>query len=137
MTSEVPVLQPTVFLRRSALDEVGLLDEHLHFVMDYDLWIRLGLHHPAVYLPGIQLARVREHEAAKSTAAVDRFIPEQRQVLDRVFSRPDLPDAVRQYRGAAYASLSFREAIHAARAGQPGQTRQALRRAFSKSPAYL
>jgi glycosyltransferase involved in cell wall biosynthesis len=137
MTSEVPILQPTVFIRRSALDEAGLLDEHLHFVMDYELWIRLGLHHPAVYLPATQLARVREHEAAKSTAAVERFIPEQRQVLDRVFSRPDLPDAVRQYRGAAYASLSFWEAMHAARAGQPGQTRRALRRAFSECPAYV
>lgn len=41
MESFVP--QPTAFIRWRALDTVGLLDERLHMVMDYDLWVRLGL----------------------------------------------------------------------------------------------
>jgi glycosyltransferase involved in cell wall biosynthesis len=35
------ICQPTVFLRRSALDEVGLLDEGLATAFDFDLWLRL------------------------------------------------------------------------------------------------
>ena len=33
--------QPSCFVRRAAVDEVGGLDEALHYVMDWDLWARL------------------------------------------------------------------------------------------------
>ena len=36
-----PVSQPSCFLRRRAVDAVGGLDETLHYVMDWDLWLRL------------------------------------------------------------------------------------------------
>jgi glycosyltransferase involved in cell wall biosynthesis len=36
--------QPSCFFRRSALAGAGLLDQALHFVMDWDLWIRLSTH---------------------------------------------------------------------------------------------
>lgn len=37
---EVGILQPTVFLRASVFDVIEPPREHLHFAMDYDLWIR-------------------------------------------------------------------------------------------------
>lgn len=37
---EVGILQPTLFLRRAVLESVEPPREHLHFAMDYDLWIR-------------------------------------------------------------------------------------------------
>jgi hypothetical protein len=36
------ICQPTVFVRRSAVERLGYLDEALQFCMDYDLWIRIG-----------------------------------------------------------------------------------------------
>jgi GT2 family glycosyltransferase len=33
---------PSTFVRRSAFDRVGLLDERFGYSMDYDLWLRLG-----------------------------------------------------------------------------------------------
>jgi len=36
------ISQPAVWFRKSFLDEVGLLDEGLHYTMDYDLWLRMG-----------------------------------------------------------------------------------------------
>lgn len=35
------ISQPSCFVRREAVKAVGGLDESLHFVMDWDLWIRL------------------------------------------------------------------------------------------------
>lgn len=35
------ISQPSCFARRTAVEKVGGLDERLHFVMDWDLWIRL------------------------------------------------------------------------------------------------
>jgi len=59
------VCQPTVFMRRQALAEVGWLDPRLHFTMDYDLWMRLGRKYPVAYLPE-KLAWYRVHSAAKT-----------------------------------------------------------------------
>lgn len=36
------ICQPTVFLRRSVLDEAGFLDESLHYCMDYEYWLRVS-----------------------------------------------------------------------------------------------
>lgn len=36
------ICQPTVFLRRKVLEEVGMLDADLHLCMDYDYWIRIS-----------------------------------------------------------------------------------------------
>ena len=36
--------QPSCFFRSSLLEQVDLLDERLHYVMDWDLWIRFSAH---------------------------------------------------------------------------------------------
>jgi glycosyltransferase involved in cell wall biosynthesis len=38
------IQQPSCFFRKSLLDQSGLLDEDLHYVMDWDLWIRFSAH---------------------------------------------------------------------------------------------
>src|SRR5262249_35666137 len=62
------ICQPAAFIRRAAFDEVGGLDTHLRYCMDYDLWIRLGRGHRFAYLPRV-LARSRLHPSAKTFAA--------------------------------------------------------------------
>src|SRR5204863_4372072 len=34
--------QPSIFWRREVFEEVGLLDEELHYVLDFDYWVRLS-----------------------------------------------------------------------------------------------
>jgi len=44
----IPV--PTVMVRRSCLDRIGVFDERLSVSEDYDLWLRLAKKHPFEYL---------------------------------------------------------------------------------------
>lgn len=68
------ILQPTAFIRRSALGDV-IADESLNFAMDYDLWLRLSAKAPFVRINRI-IAIDRHHEARKSTQMLDTMYTE-------------------------------------------------------------
>jgi glycosyltransferase involved in cell wall biosynthesis len=61
------ILQQSAYFRRSALDQVGYLDETLHYGMDWDIFIRIGLKYPVCYVPEY-LACIREYEETKSSS---------------------------------------------------------------------
>ena len=64
------ICQPATFFRKEALDEVGILDINLHYVMDYDLWIRMANKNKFAYLPEF-LATYRFHEESKTISPSD------------------------------------------------------------------
>lgn len=76
------VPQQTVFIRREALDQVGLLDERYHFAMDYDLFIRLGKRFEARRIDDYWAA-FRIHPGSKTVALTDRFYREEREISRR------------------------------------------------------
>jgi glycosyltransferase involved in cell wall biosynthesis len=59
------ICQPAAFIRKRVLDEVGPIDESLHFCMDYDLWIRIAKKYPFGYIDHI-MANSRLHDDCKS-----------------------------------------------------------------------
>ncbi|MEW5975387.1 MAG: glycosyltransferase family 2 protein [Acidobacteriota bacterium] len=59
------ILQQTVFMRKEVFDQVGMLDESLHYGMDWDLWIRIGKRFRIDYIPEF-LGNLREYSAAKT-----------------------------------------------------------------------
>ena len=59
------ILQQTAYFRRSVLDEVGLLDETLHWGMDWDLLIRIGKRYPLQHIPHY-MGALREYDDAKT-----------------------------------------------------------------------
>lgn len=58
--------QPAVFFRRSVFEKTGYLDESLNFVMDYELWLRIGKIGTIKRVEKL-LAYFRTHEEAKTT----------------------------------------------------------------------
>jgi glycosyltransferase involved in cell wall biosynthesis len=74
--------QPASFFRREVLDRYGLLDESLHYGMDYDLFVRITLNYEVVHFDEI-VSRNRFHSDSKSVSQVFKF------ALDwaRVFSK--------------------------------------------------
>jgi hypothetical protein len=59
------ILQQTAYFRRSVFEEIGYIDENLHWGMDWDVLIRIGKRFPMEHLPEY-LGCLREYPAAKS-----------------------------------------------------------------------
>ena len=76
------ILQQTLYIRREVLDHIGDLDENLHFTMDWDLLIRIGLRYPLSYIPR-PMGCLREYPEAKSFSGGRSRIREMRQMLRR------------------------------------------------------
>lgn len=74
------VLQQTVAFRRDVLDDVGYLREDLHFVMDWDILIRIALKYPLEYIPSY-MGCLREYPEAKSFSGGAKRIRELRKML--------------------------------------------------------
>jgi len=71
------ICQPAAFVRRSALERYGILDESLHYCMDYELWLRLGRAGAAFAFLEEKLAGSRlyqENKTLGSSVAVHREI---------------------------------------------------------------
>ena len=76
------ILQQAVFMRKSALAEVGYLDETLHWGLDWDLFIRLGKRYRVRYLPEY-LACLREYGMTKTYTGGYRRLQELGRVIRR------------------------------------------------------
>jgi glycosyltransferase involved in cell wall biosynthesis len=76
------ILQQTAYFRRAVLDDVGDLDESLHYTMDWDILIRIGMKYQLEYIPEY-MGCLREYPAAKSSAGGARRIREIRKLLQR------------------------------------------------------
>ena len=90
---------PSTFVRRSAFDRIGVLDERFKYSMDYDLWLRLGRLRPPVVVDE-PLASFRMAEGSLSMTGFERQFAEHAQnarehgaghpvavILNRVTSR--------------------------------------------------
>lgn len=78
------ISQPATFWRRSLMDTCGLLDESLHYVMDYEYWLRLWKITPPFILHK-DLAGFRIQSNSKTTSAghLDEYIKEEQQIIAR------------------------------------------------------
>jgi len=74
------ILQQSAYFRRRALDDVGYLNENLHWTLDWDLFIRIARKYPVVYL-NEDLGCLREYAETKSSAGGVRRANEIRDVL--------------------------------------------------------
>jgi glycosyltransferase involved in cell wall biosynthesis len=62
------ILQPSVFMRRQALKRAGNLNEKLHYIMDWELWIRLSRFGKVGHLPQ-RLSCARVYPEAKTQSS--------------------------------------------------------------------
>jgi glycosyltransferase involved in cell wall biosynthesis len=137
------ISQPTVFFRAEILDEVGYLDTNLHMSMDYDLFIRIALSREVAYIPKL-LATYRLCAGSKTTAQFLRLGPDCLYIMNKLFSRKDLPEALLKVKNQACGNAHSQMGWYEWREGHIGQARAHFLRALAfdtkrtlKKPRYL
>lgn len=73
------ILQPSTFINRSCLEQVGYLNDELEYGMDSDLWMRLSLLGSPQPVCGV-LAASREYDTTKTATGSFRRIEELRHI---------------------------------------------------------
>jgi hypothetical protein len=84
------VCQPAAFFRRDVTERYGLLDERLHYCMDYEYWLRLAAGGAHVAYVQQCLAGSRLHSANKTLGSRLKFHGEINHMLrDKLGRVPD------------------------------------------------
>jgi glycosyltransferase involved in cell wall biosynthesis len=112
--------QPGVFIPRATYSAVGTLAEELHFALDFEYFLRIWSAFPqgGVYIPQA-VASSRVWRASKTLHQGGRFGEEYRAVLEKYFSRGDLPPEIFALRRKAFSqSVYFRQARILLRGGR-------------------
>jgi glycosyltransferase involved in cell wall biosynthesis len=127
------VPQPGTFLRRESVERVGMLDESLHFVMDYDLWLRLGTRARLKYLRG-EMSRARLHGGAKTLSSAPRFGEELASVFERLVASPDFPRTLSPKIKSILGNAFIHAASYCFWGGETRRARHYLARAWRQTP---
>lgn len=78
--------QPAVFFYKEIIDKVGYLDESLHYVMDYDFWLRISKYYQFHYFEK-PIAIMRVHDRAKSSLSYEVFEREWFKILRKYWKK--------------------------------------------------
>jgi glycosyltransferase involved in cell wall biosynthesis len=87
------ILQQSVYFRKDVLQELGYLDEGLHYTMDWDILIRIGKKYHIEFVPEY-MGCLREYPEAKSFAGGATRVREIQQLLHRHTGRKISPGYV-------------------------------------------
>jgi glycosyltransferase involved in cell wall biosynthesis len=105
--------QPAVFFARDLVEQIGELNEKLHYTLDREYFIRISqVCPPSQALKLSQpLASWRRWDDAKSTKHSRNFFTERRWILDHFFMDTKLSNSIQQLKRAAYADTFYQEAF--------------------------
>jgi len=121
---------PTVMVRRSSLEEVGVYDPSFNTgSQDFDLWVRLAKKYSVGYIAE-PLAKYRVHSNTISGIRRREEVEQSNsRILDSIFSGLDIGPTFSKQRASAYSYLHFRMAMGA----YSDQDMQAARRYLLKT----
>jgi glycosyltransferase involved in cell wall biosynthesis len=127
---------PGAFIRRKAFDLTGMRDPEFKYVADFEYWLRLGLYGEFARIPKT-LATFRMHpDSASVSHQGAAMATEHIRLMEKFYSRPDLPAEVRKVRAVAYSSANWIAGVTA------GSARDVACKHFIKAilyhpPSYL
>jgi glycosyltransferase involved in cell wall biosynthesis len=81
------ISQPTTFFRRCIFDQVGYLDEKLHFGLDWEYWLRIASRGGRFAHIPYYLAATRWHTEAKTLVAPPQMYAEHQAIRERYWQK--------------------------------------------------
>lgn len=131
------LLQPTVFMRRQALEAVGLLDESYHLILDHELWLRISAESPLQHVSSYW-ALERTHPQAKTIGQAAEFAREADRLVQWAAGSSEFGALVAERQRRIQAGLNVFSARRLIDAGQHGvATRHMLRALGLHPPTFL
>lgn len=125
--------QSSVFLRRSVLEQAGLLDTSYHMLLDHHLWLRVARQTGILYVPQ-RWSAARYHAEAKNLAQPARFAQEAYRLVGWMQSEAGLPDLYRTDRRRIWAGAHRFAARYLLDGGQPGPALRAYLQSLAAEP---
>ena len=130
------ISQPAVFMRRSVLQQAGLLDPSYHCLLDHHLWLRMARLAPIVYIPET-LAAARYHAQAKNVARTAEFGREAFRLVAWMKSSTEFAELFAQHESRILAGAERFDAFYLLEGGQYRQALSAYGRAWRHNPAIV
>jgi glycosyltransferase involved in cell wall biosynthesis len=130
------LLQPTVFMRRTVLEQVGYLPRDYHLILDHILWIQIAARAPILHIPQVWAVE-RTHLEAKTIAQAARFVEEAFHLLPELENQPLFQPMFSEQCNSIYAGLHVFAAKRLIDAGQPAQALKHFSQALRLSPPVV
>jgi glycosyltransferase involved in cell wall biosynthesis len=130
------LLQPTVFMRRSALEEAGFLRADFHMILDHSLWIRIASRHPILHVPQFWAVE-RTHQSAKTIAQATVFVDEAFRFLPTLEQEASFQAVFENHQREIYAGLNVFAGKRYIDANRPAEALQFFWRAFRLHPRIV
>jgi glycosyltransferase involved in cell wall biosynthesis len=131
---ENSISQPSAFIRRSVVERAGELDPKFYYFMDWDFWMRAGLHCKIEHIDAI-LSTYRLHADSKTVAQAKKAAPELEYMYRKFFDRDDLPPEIRALEKEAMMNMCFTSGGYYLQGDDPASASAMADRAFQYYPA--
>jgi glycosyltransferase involved in cell wall biosynthesis len=94
LLAHATIPQPSAFVKRAAVERAGGIDAQFRYALDYDLWLRLALRGAKWRAVDETWAQFRIHDASKSGAEAQKFLPEVERAMEQALASPLLPPSL-------------------------------------------
>jgi glycosyltransferase involved in cell wall biosynthesis len=130
------LLQPTVFMRRGALEQAGFLPAGYNLILDHTLWVQIAARCPLQHIDQYWAVE-RTHSDAKTIAMAARFVDEAFKFVQSCENDPLFQPLFSRQRSEIYAGLHVFAGKRLIDAGQSRQALEHFREAAGLSPRVV
>jgi glycosyltransferase involved in cell wall biosynthesis len=131
-----PIAQPSAFIRRSVIEDIGMLDPFYYYFMDWDFWLRAGINHRISYFPEL-LSTYRLHAESKTVSQANKAAPELEYMYQKFFARRDLPESVSSIEKEAMVNMLFTSGGYYLEGSNRRAAARAALKAVYRYPSYF
>jgi len=125
--------QPSVFMRRSVLEQAGFLDASYHYLLDHQLWLRMAQLAQIHHIPAM-VSAARFHPESKNVAQAARFGEEAFRILEWMETQSALVPMLSENNSCIKAGAWRLSAFYLLDGGQAGACLRDYARAFRLHP---